>query len=224
MGYERVIKRWMDAPANLRINWYQSAPAVTPCLGHAHHVLRMLIKVPIEAGIFDRTLIARLSRCFLQPGTNQLITDIAVSCELGSLWSTVTYLQTPALLAGMVLRTMFNPNMMVSANLRTEQIRIHQSMDTTPVVNIANVDPFANHPLVLNDQTSVPGMEFTCVTADFTGRFPVTNYLRVQFTRNTAVMKRYINTLAETTNGPPTIAIWDTDIWMPNLQEAAGFI
>ncbi len=97
------------------------------------------------------------------------ITDIAMSRELGSLWSTVTYLQTPALLAGMVLRTMFNPNMMVSANLRTEQICIHQSMDTTPVVNIANVDPFANHPLALNNQTSVPGMEFTCVTADFTG-------------------------------------------------------
>jgi hypothetical protein len=53
--------------------------------------------------------------------------------------------------------------------------RIHQSMDMTPFVNVINVDPFANHPLSLNNQTSAPGMEFTCGTANFIGPIPVTN-------------------------------------------------
>jgi hypothetical protein len=70
------------------------------------------------------------------------MTDIATSRELGSLWSTVTFLQTPALLAGMVLRTLFNPNLMNAINLRTEQVRIYQSMDTTPVVAIIKGRPF----------------------------------------------------------------------------------
>jgi hypothetical protein len=79
LGYEQVIKRWMDAPANLRVKGYQSVPAVTPCLGCAHKLLRLLPKVPIESGIFDRTLIACLARCFLQTGRNQLVTNIAAS-------------------------------------------------------------------------------------------------------------------------------------------------
>jgi hypothetical protein len=48
-------------------------------------------------------------------------------------------------------------------------------MDMTPFVNVINVDPFANHPLALNNQTSEPGMEFTCGTANFIGPIPVTN-------------------------------------------------
>ncbi len=124
----------------------------------------------------------------------------------------------------MVLRTLFNLNLMNAINLRTEQVRIHQSMDTTPVVAIINVDPFANQPLPQNNQTSLPRMEFTCVTANFTGPIPVTNYLWVQFVRNSALIKWYFNTIAEMSNDPPTIAVWDSDIWAPNSQEAVGFI
>ncbi len=63
-----------------------------------------------------------------------------------------------------------------------------------------------------------------CVTANFTEPIPVTNYLRMQFARNSALIKRYFNTIVETSNGPPTIAVWDSDIWAPNPQEAIGFI
>ncbi len=98
----------------------------------------------------------------------------------------------------MVLRTLFNPNLINAVNLRTEQICIHQSMDTMPVVNIVNVDPFVNHPLLPNNQTSVPGMEFTCVTANFTGLIPATNYLRMQFARNTTIIKCYFNMIVDT--------------------------
>jgi hypothetical protein len=98
----------------------------------------------------------------------------------------------------MVLRTLFNPNLINAINLCTEQICIHQSMDMTPVVNIVNVDPFANHPLLPNNQTSVSGMEFTCVTANFTGLIPATNYLCMQFARNTTIIKHYFNMIVDT--------------------------
>jgi len=86
---------------------------MVPCIGRAHHLLRMLPKVPIEAGILDQTLIVCLRGCFLQTRRNPF--------------------------------TLLN----------TEQVQIHQSRDITPMVNIINVNPFANM-----NQT-VPGYEFT---------------------------------------------------------------
>jgi hypothetical protein len=139
-------------------------------------------------------------------------------------WESITYLQTPNLLAGYILRVLFD-NRRQPPIFATEEIEIHQSMDSAPVVNIANRNPFACAPLPAGNNEWVPNMEFSATTAHFGRPVPTTNYFWLDLGINNTPTKNCArNTISHTTGQQPLHYVWDTLAFQVTALESHAFM
>jgi hypothetical protein len=105
-----------------------------------------------------------------------------------------------------------------------DEIEIHQSMDSAPVINIANRDPFARAHLPPRDTDWVPNMEFTATTSHFGCPVPSTNYFWINLGINTPTENCALHTISHTTGQQPTRYAWDTLFFKVTPLEAHTFV